>query len=230
MPRFSRVVVPGVPHHVIQRGSRRQQVFFSDSDRALYLALLSSAAQSRGVLIWAYCLMSNHVHLVAVPSSPQALASAISEVHGAYSRHVNFRQGWRGYLWQGRFKSCPMDDTHAVAAIRYVERNPVRAGIVDRADQFCWSSAGAHCGKTVSPVLAPCPLVSEPAVWASFLEVPDLSPQALELEDNTRTGRPLGHASFVDRLEQELCRPLRPGRRGPKPRAVVEASGEVAAA
>jgi putative transposase len=123
-----------------------------------------------------------------------------------------------------------MDDTHAVAAIRYVERNPVRAGIVDRADQFCWSSAGAHCGKTVSPVLAPCPLVSEPAVWASFLEVPDLSPQALELEDNTRTGRPLGHASFVDRLEQELCRPLRPGRRGPKPRAVVEASGEVAAA
>jgi len=117
MARLARVVVSGVPHRVTQRGNRRQIVFFGDDDYRSYLALLKEHARSAGVATWAWCLMPNHVHLMLVPPTPDALRQMLSEAHRRYSRMVNFRQGWRGYLWQGRFTSCPLDEAHALAKL-----------------------------------------------------------------------------------------------------------------
>ncbi len=126
MARLARVVIPGLPHHVTQRGNRRQQTFFNDGDYAAYLELMSEWCREEGVEIWAHCLMPNHVHLIAVPKSENGLRRAIGEAHRRYTRRINFREKWRGYLWQGRFASFIMDEPYLLAAVRYVELNPVR--------------------------------------------------------------------------------------------------------
>src|SRR5713226_7457724 len=135
MARLARVVAPGIPHHVTQRGNRRQQVFFGDDDYATYRALLVEGCRAAGVAVWAYCLMPNHVHLILTPSDTDGLRAALGEAHRRYTRHVNLREGWRGYLWQGRFASCPMDEAYLLACARYVELNPAGARLarVERA-------------------------------------------------------------------------------------------------
>src|SRR3990172_7668648 len=133
MVRIARIVIPGLPHHVIQRGNRRQPVFFRTSDFEAYLRILKEQSAKFGISFWAYCLMANHVHLIAIPDSEESFAHGIAETHRRYTRMVNFRENWRGYLWQGRFSSYPLDETYLYAAVRYVERNPVRAGIVTKA-------------------------------------------------------------------------------------------------
>ena len=153
MPRLPRLAVPDIPYHVTQRGNRRQPVFFSDADRGLYLTLLREQSQRYGLEVWAYCLMDNHVHLVVMPRQEGSLTRAIAETHRRYTRAVNFREGWRGYLWQGRFGSVAMDEPHLIAAVRYVERNPVAAGMVQRAEDYPWSSAHAHVHGITDPVL-----------------------------------------------------------------------------
>ena len=127
MARLARVVVSGVPHHITQRGNRRQATFFNEADYAAYLELMSEWCWRCGVAVWAYCLMPNHVHLIVVPESEDGLRRGIGEAHRRYSRRINFREGWRGHLWQGRFASFPMDERHLMLAVRYVELNPVRA-------------------------------------------------------------------------------------------------------
>jgi len=144
MARIARVVAPGYPHHVTQRGNRRQRTFFGAADYRAYLALMAEWCASQKVRILAYCLMPNHVHLVAVPREARGLARAIGGAHRRYTRRINFRKRWRGYLWQGRFGSCVMDRKHCLAAARYIERNPVRAGLVTRAWKWPWSSAAAN--------------------------------------------------------------------------------------
>src|SRR5512136_131394 len=144
MARIARVVVAGVPHHVVQRGNRRQPVFFSTADYKAYLRLMATWCQRERVEVWAYCLMSNHVHLVAVPDSERGLARAIGEAHRRYTVRVDQRENWRGYLWQGRFSSYPLDEQYLLAAVRYVELNPVRARLVELPWQYPWSSAAAH--------------------------------------------------------------------------------------
>ena len=133
MARLARLVIPGLPHHVTQRGNRRQQTFFNDGDYAAYLELMADWCREEGVEIWSYCLMPNHVHLIAVPKTEDGLRRAIGEAHRRYTRRINFREQWRGYLWQGRFASFIMDEPYLLAAARYVELNPVRAKLVDRA-------------------------------------------------------------------------------------------------
>jgi putative transposase len=149
MARLARAVVAGYPHHITQRGNRRLPTFFSDEDYEAYLALMAAHGAACGVEVWAWCLMPNHVHLVAVPKTAEALARAVGEAHRRYTRGINFREGWRGHLWQERFFSCVLDGPHALAAARYVERNPVRAGLVKRAWDWPWSSAAGHgaCGR-----------------------------------------------------------------------------------
>jgi putative transposase len=146
MPRSARRVVPGIPHHVTQRGNRRQPVFFSDADRARYLQLLGRSCIEAGTVVWAWCLMPNHVHLVLVPADEDGLRAALAPAHRRYSWEVNQREGWRGYLWQGRFASAPMDEAHVHACLRYVELNPVRARLAARPEDWRWSSARAHLG------------------------------------------------------------------------------------
>jgi putative transposase len=214
MARLARLVIPGLPHHVTQRGNRRQQTFFSDEDYSAYLELMAEWCTGRGVAIWGYCLMPNHVHLIAVPRSEDGLARAIGEAHRRYTRRINFREKWRGYLWQGRFASFVMDEPYLVAAARYVELNPVRAGLVSDARNWRWSSARAHLsGRDDAPVRV-APLLAMVADWQGLLNSAIPEDLLRDLREHGRTGCPLGSATFVERLERTVGRRLRPGTPG----------------
>jgi putative transposase len=190
-------------------------VFFSDADRLLYLHVLREQANRYGVHFAAWCLMQNHVHLVVVPEHKTSLARGIGEAHRRYTCAVNQREGWQGYLFQGRFFSCPLEGAHVLAAIRYVLRNPVRAGIVAQPWQYEWSSAQWMVGRAPADPLAELlPLTDEVPDWEVFLC--DESPGDDALRRHTQTGRPLGSPAFVERLEAVTGRVLRyrpPGRR-----------------
>lgn len=144
MPRTARLVVPKIAHHVIQRGNRQQPIFFSDRDRVDYIQLLAAACKEAGTHCLAWCLMDNHIHLILVPKDRDGLRAPLARVHTAYSQRINSRQGVTGHLFQGRYLSYPMDDAHMMVAVRYVENNPVAAGIVELAEEWRWSSARAH--------------------------------------------------------------------------------------
>ena len=215
MARLARPVVPGYPHHVTQRGNRRLPTFFCDEDYQAYVDLVAEHAAAQGVAVWAWCLMPNHVHLIAVPRTPEALARALGEAHRRYTRRVNLREGRRGHLWQERFFSCVLDARHALAAARYVERNPVRCGLVKRAWAWPWSSAAAHVAGRGDGLIRPGgPLVAEVADWRAFLRQEEEEPTVGAIRLCVRTGRPLGSARFVARLERRLNRCLAPGRPG----------------
>ena len=216
MSRFARIVVPGAPHHITQRGNRRQPTFFCDDDYEAYLALMAEWCRREGVDVWAYCLMPNHVHLVAVPSNEASLRRAIGEAHRRYSRRVNFREGWRGHLWQGRFASFPMDHAHLVLATRYVELNPVRARLCRAPWRYPWSSAAAHVAGRDDALVRVAPLRKTFGDWREFLRS-GLTDEELESHRrHERSGRPLGGKRFVSRIERLVGRVLRPLKRGPK--------------
>jgi putative transposase len=142
MARMARLVVPGYPHHVRQRGNRRQKTFFCADDYDYYLDQLSEFSKNHGTEVWAYCLMPNHVHLAMVPSEDDGLGATLGEAHRRYTRHVNFRHGWRGHLWQERFHSFVMDESYLMATVRYVERNPVVTRLCRKPQDWKWSKAG----------------------------------------------------------------------------------------
>ena len=218
MARLARVVVPGTPHHVTQRGNRREDVFFSDADRQKYLMLLLDRSQQYGLSVLAYCLMSNHVHLIVVPEQADSLGRAMRTLNSAYAAYVNRRQGYCGHLWQGRFYSCPMDDEHLWTAIRYVERNPVRAKMARRAQDYPWSSAAGHCRLRNDPIIAEgLPQPRWMSDWSSWLAGEDAE-QVAEIRVRTRTGRPWGPGEFIRKLEALLDRSLTPKKRGRKPK------------
>ncbi len=209
MARIARLVVPGRPHHVTQRGVRRMEVFRKDGDYAAYLALISQSCKKAGTEVWAYCLMPNHVHLIMVPADEDGLRAALGEAHRQYTRRINFREGCRGHLWQERFHSFPMDETYLTACVRYVELNPVRAGLVKRPEDWTWSSARAHlCGKNDEVVTVE-PMRSRISDWATFLEGGVREAELERLHLHTRTGRPLGDDDWVRGLEKQTGRSLR---------------------
>lgn len=223
MPRTARFVLPGVPHHVTQRGNRRGKVFFTDVDYRTYLKWLREYAALRGVEVLAYCLMSNHVHLVVVPAHRDSLSRALKQLHMRYAQNLNRRRDWKGHLWQGRFFASPLDERHFWTALRYVERNPVRAGMVRRAEDYPWSSARARCGLRQDPVLSANGQwdrqlrgIGDWSAWLAAGEEPALID---ELRTQTRKGLPCGSSEFVASLEASTGRVLRPRPRGrPRPR------------
>jgi len=216
MARMARVVAAGVPHHVTQRGNRRQQVFFSDADYQTYIALLAASCRQAGVAVWAYCLMPNHVHLILVPRDEDGLRAALADAHRRYSREVNFREGWRGYLWQGRFASFPMDEAYVLACARYVELNPVRAKLVARPRDWRWSSARAHLKGQDDALVRVAPLLARVDDWKGFLGQGMDGAAREAIRASERTGRPLGDKSFIRKLEKKLDRTLTRGKPGPK--------------
>jgi putative transposase len=218
MARLARVVVPGMPHHVTQRGNRRQETFFVEDDYGAYLELMTDRCREEGVAVWGYCLMPNHVHLIAVPETQQALRLAIGEAHRGYTRRINFRQKWRGYLWQGRLGSFVMDEPYLAAAARYVELNPVRANLVADAADWPWSSAEAHLSACDDRLVQVAPLLAIIDDWRGFLDSAIPEDQLRRMRNPGRTGRPLGDASFLERLEKLVGRVLRPQKPGHKPR------------
>jgi putative transposase len=210
MARIARVVVPDVAYHVTQRGNRREDVFFADADRTHYLELLREYSVRHGLEMLGYCLMSNHLHLVVVPESERSLARVLKPVNVRYAQYVNHRQGWSGRLWQERFFSCPMDVRHCLVAVRYVERNPVRAGMFVRAGDYRWSSAAGHTGRRVDPLLSDRQgLLSGIENWTEWLRADDEREPVERLRLYTRTGRPLGSEGFAARLEAETGRVLK---------------------
>ena len=194
-------------------------VFFCEEDRQAYLDLLREMGDEHGVTYWGYCLMSNHVHLIAVPRAAESLALGIGRAHQAYTRRINFRENWRGYLWQGRFFSCPLDERHAALALRYVERNPVRARLVKRAEDWDWSSARGHVSRKRDALTTPAPFIESARAWRALLGERIEEQEVRLLRERTRTGRPLGGGKFIARLERMLSRRLHPAKRGPRPQA-----------
>ena len=217
MARLPRLIIPGLPHHVTQRGNGRAQTFFGDGDYALYRDLLAASCRAAAVEIWAWVLMPNHVHLILCPSDPDGLRRALAPVHRRYAGHVHARHRRSGHFWQGRFGAVAMDETHLGAALRYVALNPVRARFVEHARDWRWSSVHAHLAAREDGVTTIAPVLSRYPEFAAFIAT---GPDEVAFEHLRRAesiGRPLGDDAFIERLEALTRRTLKPGKRGRKP-------------
>lgn len=214
MARIARVVVPGFPHHIVQRGNRRLNTFFNHGDFEYYKQLLSVWCKAQAVEVWCYCLMSNHLHLILVPQTEDGLRIVLSEVHRRYTRRINFREGWRGHLWQARYLSYIMDEQHLLAASRYIELNPVKAGMVKDPFEYAWSSAKAHLNNNDDSVVTVKPMLDRIHDWKQFIYSGINEPDSDIIDKHLRTGRPLGSKDFVEQLEILTGRDLSPRRSG----------------
>ncbi|MEI7817738.1 MAG: transposase [Desulfuromonadales bacterium] len=225
MARLPRLVVPGYPHHLTQRGVRSMAVFTSDDDRISYLSFVAEECKRHSVEVLAWCLMTNHVHFIAVPATEQSLARAFGEAHRRYTRMKNFAEGVRGYLFQGRFSSSVLDQSHLLAAVRYVELNPVRAGMAQQAEEYVWSSTRFHLGLVGNdPLVADSNLLGLVPNWEDFLRRDDGGTERL-VAAATRTGRPAGDEVFLDKVEAVTGRNMRRKMAGrPKLPALVPVS------
>ncbi len=220
MPRLARVVIPGCPHHVTQRGNHRRTVFYTDSERDLFLILLRKYFALWQVQVMGYSLMSNHVHYVLIPATSTSLAKGVGRLHNDFARRQQVQRDLTGHFWQNRFYSCPLDGDYLWEALRCVELNPVRGGLVRNAWDWPWSSARAHvtgCEDSVPLNRDLWRTRFDGADWRHFLEEALLEPDVIpRLRLATRTGRPLGSEEFICHLENLTGRSLHPQKRGPK--------------
>jgi putative transposase len=216
MARLARIVIPGLPHHVTQRGNRRETVFFSDEDYRAYLNMLIAAVGKAKSEVWAWCLMPNHVHLIIVPSHEDGLRQSIANAHRRYAARINARNGWSGHLWQGRFGSVVMDEAHLYTAFAYVSLNPVRARLVERAQDWKWSSVHAHLSGVDDGLTTPGPLHARVADFTEFLDQDHGDEDFTALRKSEVIGRPIGGDSFMQSLEARLGQTLRRKKRGPR--------------
>lgn len=219
MARLPRFVLPGIPHHVTQRGNRRERTFFEDGDYDLYLDLLADAAERARTEIWSYCLMPNHVHIVLVPQDEDGLRRTFGDLHRRYTGYINARMRTTGHLWQGRFSSVAMDEAHLVCALRYVALNPVRARLVERARDWPWSSTAALCDAADDGVVSVAPALERVGDFSAFLdEAFDEAFTYAALRKAESIGRPVGSPEWLEDVEARTGLPLRPKKRGPKGR------------
>jgi putative transposase len=218
MARIARVVAVGHPHHITQRGNYRQEVFRDDKDRQKYLTFIQEYSCQYKLNILVYCLMSNHVHFIGIPEQEDSLAKTFNTAHMRYSQYFNKKMGAGGHLWQGRFYSCVLGETHLAIAARYVERNPVRAKLVKEAWQWQWSSAIEHSGKGHGNSITLGHLFSfidgNEKEWKEFLKAHDDEREMAELKRQTMKGLPVGTDIFVKKLEKKLGKVLRAMPRG----------------
>ncbi len=222
MPRRNRCVLPEIPCHITQRGVDRREVFSADQDRNTYLRLLQENVSDAGVRILGYCLMSNHVHLVAVPAREDSLSILLRRVHGRYAQYYNARTGRSGHLWQNRFFACMLGASHLWAALSYVERNPVRAGIVQHAAEYPWSSASAHVADADPSGILDMEWWKRerPRNWSELLDCEEVQGEAgSSLRSCTYAGRPFGDQGFVSEMAERFGRYWNRGR--PKKEATL---------
>ena len=217
MARLARYVIPGVPHHVTQRGNGRQQTFFSDADYAAYRDLLAKHCAAHGVAVWSWVLMPNHVHLILVPEHIDGLRAALSKVHRSYAGRIHAREKRTGHFWQGRFGCVAMDEPHLLAALRYVALNPVRARLTQRAEDWRWSSVQALLDPARGDgITDTAPVLSRVPDFAALLRSGEHTELSSALRRSETIGRPLGSSEFLDRVETILGRDPKPGKRGRK--------------
>jgi putative transposase len=216
MARLARIVIPALPHLVTQRGNGRDRTFFTDADYALYHDLLATLCRAAGVQIWSWVLMPSHVHLILTPADSDGIRRALAPVHRRYAGAIHARQGRKGHFWQGRFGAVALDEEHLAAAVRYVARNPVRAGLVKRAQDWPWSSARAHLEGRADGITTLSPVLRRFPRFAELVEAAPAPTLLKRLRRAESIGRPLGSEGFIRDLEARTGRPLRPGRRGPK--------------
>jgi len=210
MSRIARVVAKGYPHYITQRGNYRQQVFEEDGDYVQYLEWFKYYSKKYSLDIWAYCLMTNHVHFVCVPSKEESLPRTFNMLHMRYAQYINRRKQARGHLWQGRFYSTILDERHLYAAVRYVENNPVRAGIVRKPQRYRWSSASSHINKKRDPILSQgCYLEKEIEDWYEYLKEKEDEQIISNIRKRSIMGRPCGDDRFIKKLEKSFGRRLR---------------------
>jgi putative transposase len=224
MPRLARVVAVGLPHHITQRGNYQQDVFRSDGDRITYLGLIAEYCKQAQFRLIGYCLMTNHVHLIVVPEREDSLARGLGLAHCRYAHCVNARRRSTGHLWQNRYYSTAMDEAHLRCAMRYVERNPVRAGMVRNAVEYVWSSARAHLTGLDATGMLDLPYWAARASreeWRDELGVTEAAGELAAIRAKTATGRPLGSKDFVAALERKMGRVLEPRATG-RPRKRLE--------
>lgn len=216
MPRMARVVVPGFPHHVTQRGIRKQQTFFCDEDFQLYLSLLNKGVSNVDASILSYCLMPNHVHVIVVPGKKDSLGKLFGWVHGRYAQLINQKKQWFGHLWQARFYSTVMDEAHVLAAMRYVELNPVRAGLCKRPEGWRWSSVHMHLGEAEDRLIDNCVMKKVLPNWSRYVRVRQSEDFNESIRRQTRSGRPMGDDDFIDMVEVVTGRSVRKKPPGPQ--------------
>jgi len=216
MPRIARIIATGYPHHITQRGNNRATVFFDDEDRQLYLKLLAGYSLKHHFQVWAYCLMSNHIHLLAVPETEASLSRGIGLTNQMYTQYLNRKLKQSGRIWQNRFFSCVVEnDQYLWAVARYIERNPLKAGIVANLEEYRWSSAKAHVAGAHDSLLAADSWLSaeERSAYSDFVCMEnDETDKAIR--KSTNSGRPFGSESFIDILEIQLNQTLKPKKPG----------------
>lgn len=218
MPRSPRIVIPGVPHHVVQRGNRRQPIFFSDADRSRYVEWLADGCQRFGTTCLAWCLMDNHVHLVLVPSTTDGLRGPIASAATRLSQRINLMQQTSGHLFQGRYASYAMDDAHLMVALRYIENNPVTAGLARSAEEWRWSSAAAHVARRPDRLVSGGELADAIPNWRAMLarglEAADEEDEsAVSIEQALLSGRPRAAPAWLAAHAAEIG-----DRAAPRPR------------
>lgn len=213
MPRIARIVAVDFPHHITQRGNYKQNIFSSKADLKKYLSFIKHESKKYGVAILAYCLMPNHVHFIGIPEKEDALGNTFKYSHMKYSQYYNKKMGLTGHLFQGRFYSCVMDELHTLICARYIERNPVRAGVVEHPCAYEFSSAKTHCGREKIDILGVNRLFEyieeDQKTWKNFIGEPGDKEQLKTIRKKTQTGRPLGESNFIERLEKRLGKALR---------------------
>lgn len=212
MPRLARSVFADVPHHVTQRGNRREDVFFTEDDYFAYLDWLQTYSLKYELEMLAYCLMTNHVHLVAIPTHKDSLHMAMKPLHMRYAQRLNKKRGWKGHVWQGRYYSSALDERYMWAAIRYVELNPVRAHIVPKAEFYPWSSAATHCGLCPDEIVTNSPAwqraKNQISDWSAWLSEGDRQTELSTIRKYIKQGLPCGSEQFVSELEEQIGRSL----------------------
>jgi putative transposase len=210
---------------VTQRGNARRFILDCDADRRVYLDLVRQSIELHSLALIGYCLMSNHVHLILTPGRPDTLGRPLKDTHGRYAAYWNAVHHSSGHVWQGRFYSCPLDEGHLWKALRYTELNPVRAGLVAKAESWEWSSASAHCGTAQGNAsLATESWQGRWSVreWRTFLATGETEPELAAIRQCTHTGRPLGPPEFIRSLERETKRSLTAQKRGRPRKAAAD--------
>ena len=220
MARLARSTLTGYPHQVTQGGNYGQTVFAEEADYRMYLSWLCECSRRYSIEIWAYCLMPNHVHFVCVPRADAALAHGFNALHMRYAQYYHGKKGVTGHLWKGRFLSCMLDDRSVFEEVRFIENNPVRAGLVAHAEDYPWSSARHHVLGVRDPALSDaCFLKQEIHDWRSYLSGEQDEQVLGKTRLNSRTGRPAGAPDWVHRLETIVGRRLEALPRG-RPRKI----------